>query len=100
MRSTACALLAACALAFALFSLPTPGASQTAATASSDQPLPTRIVIDVDSPERALYRIAIPNLLGDSANGTMAADVLRNDLRLVSLFKVLDPKSFIANLQQ
>ena len=104
MRSTSFALLAVCALA-ALWALPpSPGASQTATPAgtgsSADQPLPTRVVIDVDSPERELYRIAIPNLLGDASNGPLLAEVLRNDLRLVSLFNVLDPKSFIANLQQ
>jgi TolB protein len=80
---------------------PAPGVSQTTTAAGTqDQPLPTRIVIDVDSPERELYRIAIPNLMGDPSNGPAMAEVLRNDLRLVSLFNVLDPKSFIANLQQ
>jgi TolB protein len=88
-----CALaMLVCALGF-----PNPSASQTTST---EQPLPARIVIDVDSPERDLYRIAIPNLLGSSATlGAQGADVMRNDLKLVSLFNVLDPRSFIANLQ-
>ncbi|MCS6857323.1 MAG: hypothetical protein NZM37_06400 [Sandaracinaceae bacterium] len=61
--------------------------------------LPSRtVVIDVDSPERALYRIAVPALLGDGALGNEGAEVLRNDFRLISLFEVLDPRSFIANL--
>jgi TolB protein len=78
---------------------PTPGASQTA-TSASDQPLPTRIVIDVSAPERDLYRIAIPSIRGGSALGESGAEIIRNDLRLVSLFNVLNPRSFIANLEQ
>jgi TolB protein len=88
---------ALCAIGAALL-VPARGASQTAAPA--DQPLPPRIVIDVDSPELDLYRIAVPNLLGGGALSNVAADVLRNDLRLVSLFNVLDPRSFLANLEQ
>ena len=65
---------------------------------AADQPLPGRVVIDVDAPERALYRIAVPNLLGGNL-GTQGADVIRNDLMLSSLFQVLDSRSFLANLQ-
>jgi TolB protein len=90
------ALAAACVLATAL-AWPNPGVSQTS---SQDQPLPTRVVIDVDNPEKAYYRIAVPNLLGNGALGPGAAEVVRNDLRLVSLFNVLDARSFIANLEQ
>lgn len=82
------------AVAFA-FVWPLRGASQAG---TPEKPLPTRIVIDVDSPQTDLYRIAIPNLLGDATLGTSAAEVVRNDLRLVSLFNVLNPKSFIADL--
>ncbi len=90
-------IAAACALALAL--LPASrGASQSAGPA--DQPLPTRVVIDVDNPEKDLYRIAIPTLLGGGALPALAAEVLRNDLRLVSLFNVLDSRSFLANLEQ
>ena len=66
---------------------------------ATDQPLPGRVVIDVDSPERALYRIAIPNLLGAGNLGAQGADVIRNDLMLSSLFQVLDARSFLANLE-
>lgn len=66
-----------------------------------DQPLPGRgVVIDIDSPERALYKIAVPNLLGSATMGPQGAEVLRNDFRLVSLFQVLDARSFIANPEQ
>jgi TolB protein len=93
----AIAAAALCALAGAL-TWPNRGASQAGGT--QDQPLPTRVVIDVDNPEKDLYRVAVPNLLGNAGLGTLGAEVLRNDLRLVSLFAVLDPRSFIANLQQ
>jgi TolB protein len=73
------------------------GASQQQ---GEDQPLPGRVVIDVDAPERALYRIAIPNLLGAGNLGAQGADVIRNDLMLSSLFQVLDSRSFLANLEQ
>jgi TolB protein len=65
-----------------------------------EAPLPTGSpVIDVTAPEQALYRIAVPDLLGTASLGRDGAGVLRNDFALVSLFKVLDPKSFVANLQ-
>lgn len=65
-----------------------------------DQPLPPRgVVIDIDSPERALYKIAVPNLRGDNALGAQGAEVIRNDFKLVSLFTVLDSRSFIADLE-
>ena len=99
MLARGVALAALAAVAFALIA-PSAGRSQ-ATTGTQDQPLPTRIVIDIDSPTRALYKIAIPNLLGgDSSSGMLAAEVLRNDLRLVSLFNVLNPASFIANAQE
>ncbi len=60
--------------------------------------LPNQVVIDVSAPERALYRIAVPNLLGESELGNAGAETLRNDFRLVSLFEVLDARSFLADL--
>ena len=68
-------------------------------TAAAEEALPERIaVIDVDSPERSLYRIAVPNVRGEASMGPQAAEVLRNDFRLVSLFEVLDARSFVADL--
>jgi TolB protein len=66
---------------------------------AKDDPLPARIAIDVDSPELALYRIAVPNLLGAGTLGAQGAEVIRNDLKLSSLFQVLDSRAFIANLE-
>ncbi|MFW6086759.1 MAG: hypothetical protein ACODAG_06100 [Myxococcota bacterium] len=66
-----------------------------------EKPLPERTaVVDVDSPERSLYRIAVPNLRGSSSLGPQAGEVVRNDLHLVSLFDVLDARSFIADLEK
>jgi TolB protein len=66
-------------------------------TPKEEAPLPGRVVIDVDSPDRALYRIAVPNLLAAGGLAAEGGDVLRSDLTLSSLFQVLDPKSFIAD---
>lgn len=76
-----------------------PAVSGAIGSATADTGLPTRsVVIDIDSPDRSLYKIAVPNLRGQSALGLIGADVLRNDFRLVSLFTVLDARSFIADL--
>ena len=71
-------------------------------TSTSKEPiLPDRVpVIDVDSPTRSLYKIGVPNLVGDAALGARGAETLRNDLRLVSLFEVLDSRSFVADIQK
>lgn len=52
------------------------------------------VVIDVDAPENQRYRIAVPNLIGPEALGNPAAEVIRNDLDLISLFEVLPPRSY------
>ncbi len=91
------AALAGVALAAALA---WPAASQDGQQPQGEA-LPERtVVVDVDSPERALYRIAVPNLLGEADMGPQGAEVLRNDFRLVSLFEVLDARSFVANLSE
>lgn len=65
----------------------------------SDQPLPPRgNVINVDSPERSLFKMAVPNLRGDNTLGAQGASILQNDFRLSSLFQVLDGRSFVADL--
>lgn len=92
-------MLASALLVLAAAAWPTSSQSQDGA-ATNDQPLPTRMVIDVTGAERALYRIAVPALLGNPTAGAEGSEVIRNDLRLVSLFQVLEPKSFLANLEQ
>ncbi|HJK91878.1 MAG TPA: hypothetical protein RMH85_21935 [Polyangiaceae bacterium LLY-WYZ-15_(1-7)] len=91
------ALIAALVASAALVFVALPGHSQE--TPGEDEPLPERgVVIEIDSPERSLYKIAIPNLRGSATMGSAGADVVRNDLTLVSLFQVLDSRSFIADL--
>jgi len=81
---------------FALIVTGVPSRVFTQPARPQEEALPTRVVIDVDNPERALYRIAVPDLLGStSADG---AEVIRNDLKLSSLFGVLDTRSFVADL--
>ena len=98
VQSFALMLASGLLLLLAAVAWPTSGQSQEAAT--NDQPLPTRMVIDVTGAERALYRIAIPNLLGTAGPAAEGAEVIRNDLRLVSLFQMLDPKGFLADLSK
>jgi TolB protein len=94
-------LLAASLALGALVFVALPIQSQEA-PAEASEPLPERgVVIEIDSPERSLYKIAVPNLRGaNTALGASGAEVLRNDLTLVSLFQVLDARSFLANLEQ
>jgi TolB protein len=53
----------------------------------------------ITSAGRDLYKLAIPLPLGDKTNAATAQVVLSNDLALSGFFKVLDPASFLANLQ-
>jgi TolB protein len=77
-----------------------PFARSQSEPAKEEPPLPTSApVIDVTSPEQALYRIAVPDALGTAGVGAQAAAVLRNDFALISLFKVLDPASFVADVK-
>ncbi|HJL17109.1 MAG TPA: hypothetical protein RMH99_15695 [Sandaracinaceae bacterium LLY-WYZ-13_1] len=86
------------ALAGAL-AVPATGQEGETSAAGEEEELPERIaVIDVDSPERSLFRIAVPNLRGSNTLGPQGAETLRNDFRLVSLFEVLDSRSFVADL--
>ena len=67
----------------------------------NEAPLPTSApVVDVSNPEQALYRIAVPDLQGVAGLGPQGSAVLRNDFALISLFKVLDPASFVADLKK
>ncbi len=76
------------ALALSWWALPAIGQN-------AEPQLPARgVMIEIDSPERALYRIAVPSLQGGTV-GTTAAEVLRNDFKLISLFTVLDARSFM-----
>lgn len=47
---------------------------------------------------RSLFKIAVPAILGDSALSKTVVDTETRDFTLSSLFQVLDPQSFTANL--
>ncbi len=58
-------------------------------------PLPDeKIVVDIDAPDAEVFRIGVPNLIGEppqhNANGSR---VLQNDFRLMPGFRVIGPES-------
>ncbi|MFT3693929.1 MAG: hypothetical protein QM831_12360 [Kofleriaceae bacterium] len=54
------------------------------------------VVIDVNGAQRGLYPIALPQ--STDSDGKEVATVENGDLALAGVFKVLDPKSFLADL--
>lgn len=58
------------------------------------------VVIDINSPKRTLYPIALPmSPEGDAQASREIATVSSNDLSMAGVFKVLDPAGFLANLK-
>ncbi len=92
MRRATAPLLITLALAVAM--LPLVARPQATAPANSGG----GVVIDVTQPGRDLYRIAVPPDQGPAATARTVLDVLSNDLDLSGFFRVLDPRSFFANL--
>jgi TolB protein len=59
------------------------------------------VVIDVDRPQRSRYPIAIPlAATGDGATGKTIQEVMAFDMSVAGWFKVLDSKTFTANLSR
>jgi TolB protein len=56
----------------------------------------TQIV--VSGGNRSLFKVALPKWAGDDATGKQAVDTATRDFVLSSMFQVLDPQSFTANL--
>lgn len=52
----------------------------------------------ITNPGQALYKIAVPKLLGDGESAQVMQEVLTGDLNASGLFKTLDPSSFVADL--
>jgi TolB protein len=69
-----------------------------AARGQGSDELPDVMRIKVTDPTRDLLRVAVTPALGTGADATAAADVLGNDLELSGFFRLLDRKSFLANL--
>lgn len=57
----------------------------------------TQIV--VSGGNRSLFKIALPQWGGDADNGKQSVETASRDFVLSSMFQVLDPQSFTANLQ-
>jgi len=84
MKRTTIVLVAAAAL----FTLVRPAAAQ-------------RAVIDVESETRGLYPIAVPTGVdSDRGLAKTVAEVLSFDLKVAGWFKVVDPRSFLADLKK
>lgn len=80
-------------------SAPAPASSANGALPSaSNQGGVTTVVVQGGS--RALFKIAVAPPLGDSVIAASVVETAGRDYTLSSLFQVLDPKSFTANLQQ
>ena len=64
-------------------------------------PLPEdKIVVDIDAPEEDVFRIGIPNLIGEpTASATLGGSVLQNDFRLMPGFRVIGPSSLRHDLE-
>ncbi|HSS01672.1 MAG TPA: hypothetical protein VLM79_31650 [Kofleriaceae bacterium] len=89
-KSVAAALLAVCAGAFGLIAV----APQRARADEPSGP----VVIDVSGAKRVLYPIAVPMAVdGDAGVAREIAQTASFDLSVASVFKVLDPQSFLAD---
>lgn len=78
-------------VAFSFLCMATLGAkSQKEAPSLPDEML----VVDIDAPEQELFRIGIPDFVGESgARAREGADILRNDFRLMPGYRVIGPES-------
>lgn len=75
------------------------GALATGSVAAQPEPK-SGVVIDVNAGKRTLYPIAVPiSPEGDQAIAREVSTVASFDLSVAGIFKVLDPKSFLADLK-
>ncbi len=59
-----------------------------------------QVRFNIKNPGQSLFKLAIPQGLGDPQNGALSQEVLSRDLALSGFFEVLDPRSFLANVQK
>lgn len=76
---------------------PTPPAASALPSATSTGAVTTVVV---QGGSRSLFKIAVTPPLGDSGLAQQAVDTSTRDFTLSSMFQVLDPKGFTANLTQ
>jgi len=101
--ATSCALGAG---ALALLVATLPAAAQSGAPPSGGPPLPSAVTptggaptqIVVSGGNRALFKIALPPVNGPDDVKSTVGETAARDFQLSSLFQVLEPKSFTANL--
>lgn len=96
--------------AAALLTVTMPAGAQQGApagTAAPANPLPSATnaggqvtTVTVQGGSRGLFKIAVAPPLGDSQIASQIVDTASRDFTLSSMFQVLDPKSFTANLTQ
>ena len=93
--------------AFAFFSFPAiaqQGAAPAAAGSAAPLPAATSPTggavtqVFVSGGNRALFKIALPPIVGDAETSKAVVDTAGRDFLLSSMFQVLDPTSFTANL--
>lgn len=75
-----------------------PPAAASALPAAANQGGVTTVVVQGGS--RALFKIAVAPPPGDAAVSTSVVETASRDFTLSSMFQVLDPKSFTANLER
>ncbi len=91
---TACAT--ACAMGLVLALASSAGSSGVARAQGGGEP----VVIDITDPERSLYPIAIPvGTDSDPELSRLVADTASFNMRVSGWFNVLDPRSFLADLE-
>jgi len=74
-------------------------AGASSALPSTSQPTGGAVTtITVSGGNRALFKIAVAPLVGDHDTSNTVVDIESRDFTLSSIFQVLDPKSFTANL--
>lgn len=104
MRHIALFFAFALVIATSVALFPTDASSQKTTIDSDEERLPTMsenapLEVEIWGGLRDLYKIAVPTPLGDGAMAQNVREIAAQDLKLSSLFEVLDPKSYIADLQ-
>jgi len=75
-----------------------PAPAPSALPAASNSGAVTTVVVQGGS--RSLFKIAVAPPVGDTALANQVVETATRDFTLSSMFQVLDPKSFTANLAQ
>lgn len=92
------ALGAGAVLTLAMPAVAQPTGGGDALPAASNNGAVTTVVVQGGS--RSLFKIAVTEPLGDAAGARTVVDTATRDFTLSSMFQVLDPKSFTANLEK